>query len=155
MMNDLTSTGAIRIVFEEQELLDAAVSQYKLAAEAFCSALPDTPHILLVEDDPTIVAVMERTIGTLGNVLWAKDGKEAVEFLRRYAIDIIFADSVGLPAVPLLQEMAPDTRIVVVSGKPAPEVLPEGVYRWIRKPFDYKEIRQIVQDHIDLEYEKE
>lgn len=87
-------------------------------------------------------------------VFAAADGMEALEISRQYSgnIDLLITD-ISMPRVDgialirqILQER-PNLRILVMTGKPSPEVaLSDADFRLIRKPFLPAAFRQTVKN---------
>lgn len=82
--------------------------------------------ILVAEDEPDLLAVMEATLHEMGmNVLTAKDGDAAIVLQDGHdgKIDFLLTDVVmpgmnGLHLAELMREVRPETEIVYMSGYP-------------------------------------
>jgi two-component system OmpR family response regulator len=107
------------------------------------------PHILVVDDDPEIGALLVRYLGGHGfTVDVASDGTQLRAALARRAVDLILLD-LGLPGedgLVLLRELQQDWRgpVIVVSGRgDAIERvvgLELGADDYVTKPFEFREL---------------
>lgn len=103
--------------------------------------------VLVVDDEPTIVEVLEEHLTAAGyRVLKASDGRAAVELvaIEQGAIDLIFLDLSmpnmdGTEAFPHLRRARPGAKVVIASGYDldarAQRLLDRGADRFIQKPF--------------------
>lgn len=124
------------------------------------------PYTILVTDDSsTTRAIIKRTITlsgvSVGQVLEAGDGVQALEQLRAARVDLLFLD-LNMPnmnGLELITEMRVDTRlaripICVVSSEATDsrrEQLSElGVQGYIRKPFTPEQIRGVIQSILTI-----
>ncbi|HTJ83057.1 MAG TPA: response regulator [Polyangiaceae bacterium] len=128
-----------------------------IAGPAVVDRSPDSrPHpeasrgretILVVDDEPMIRRITQRTLEALGySVIEAKDGVDALEaFARERArIDAVLLDGVmpkkgGLEVLAELRRLAPSLPVVFMSGRLAPgdeaRVLEHGAAALLAKPF--------------------
>ena len=98
--------------------------------------------VVLVVEDETIVRLLANDILTDGGyrVLEARDGQEALAVLEVHdGISALFTDVTmpnldGLTLAKIVQERWPEIRIVMTSGVPRPNPLPDGA-RFISKPY--------------------
>ena len=81
-----------------------------------------TPKILVVDDDPTICYVMEKTLSPDGyEVKSGSSGREALEFLADITFDLVLLD-IGLPDMDGFETMShihrksPDTLVIMMTG---------------------------------------
>lgn len=103
--------------------------------------------VLVVDDEPTIVDVLDEHLTTAGyRVLKAQDGQVAVDLVGREPgpIDLIFLDLSmpnmdGPAAFPHLQRARPSAKVVIASGYDldarAQRLLDQGAHRFVQKPF--------------------
>ncbi|MCB9496031.1 MAG: diguanylate cyclase [Fibrobacteria bacterium] len=54
--------------------------------------MPDRPNILLVDDDPNVIALLGRTLSELGSVRFATNGLEALRLAREFPPDLVLLD---------------------------------------------------------------
>lgn len=124
------------------------------------------PYTFLVTDDSsTTRAIIKRTITlsgvSVGEVLEAGDGLQALEKLRFARVDLLFLD-LNMPnmnGLELITEMRVDSKlaripICVVSSEATEsrrEQLSElGVQGYIRKPFTPEQIRGVIQSILTI-----
>ncbi len=117
--------------------------------------------ILLVEDEPTIRAVVQRTLERQGySVLVAVDGTSALELLGRTpgAIDLLLTDVImpGLSGKDLAVEVKrrrPGTRVLYISGYSEEIVAHHGVLdegiAYLAKPFTPGVLARKVRETLD------
>ncbi len=113
------------------------------------------PTILVVDDEPNIIEVLEIALQDEGmTVLKSGSGREALEFLRANNVDLVISD-IKMPdfsGVELLREarqISPDTVFIMItafaSTETAIEALQHGALDYITKPFQMEELRSIVR----------
>jgi CheY-like chemotaxis protein len=89
------------------------------------------PRLIIADDDPVIVAMLEGSMsGKFDVVGSAADGEEAIELARANqpdaaVIDVEMPKGGGLTAVKGIVEVAPDTAIVVLSSDESDSVVRE------------------------------
>jgi two-component system cell cycle sensor histidine kinase/response regulator CckA len=118
-----------------------------------------TPKILIVDDDPRMCDSMKTLLSTKNyEITTACSGKEAFEFLskNKYDIalmDIIMPDISGLQLMEHINKQSSDTLIIAVTGSANLETaigaLRQGVYDYLRKPFEYDELVKTVQNALN------
>ena len=113
--------------------------------------------ILLVEDDPTVLAVIQATLEQLGyRVLTAANGPEAlaVHGQRGAEISLVLTDLVmpemgGVALFHALQAHDPAIKVVVTTGYPLGEeyqqLQAQGIAGWIQKPPDRDQLARILR----------
>lgn len=85
------------------------------------------PRILVVDDDAAITATFESIlVGEGYEVRTAADGVEAIGLARREPFDVVLLDLVmpgidGLVALRQLREVAPQTRVIILSAYIEPD----------------------------------
>jgi DNA-binding response OmpR family regulator len=118
-------------------------------------------YLLIVEDDPDILALLETTLKFKGyRVATANNGKEALELVQKEHPIIVIADIMmpqldGFGLVHRLR-INPDTRMIPVIFITATYVAPEdkifalriGATRFIQKPIDLDRFLQVVDELI-------
>lgn len=102
-------------------------------------------HILIVEDDPDHLALMERYTSSLG-YQWeaAANGLIARNKLQKSAYDLVVTDMVmpegdGMAVIRAVQELCPQTAVMVMTGYSKEysytDVIRAGAVDFIKKPF--------------------
>ncbi|HWC36386.1 MAG TPA: ATP-binding protein [Mycobacteriales bacterium] len=115
------------------------------------------PSVLLVEDNPANVGLVERALAMLGNVrvLTATSGRDALEMLRgepvsAVLLDLHLPDLTGEQVLKALRDDPRTDRIpVVVVSADATEgqierLLAAGATAYLTKPFDVRQLLDIV-----------
>ena len=107
-------------------------------------------EILVIDDEEDLLVVFKKyLVRQEMKVSTARDGSEALALCRESRYDIILMDYImpgisGLRLVQRLREVAPESRIVVITGKRIPEEseqdLELNVVGILRKPLDLKRL---------------
>jgi FixJ family two-component response regulator len=111
--------------------------------------------LLLVDDEPNILAALKRLVRRDGyQVFSASGGKEGLELLAQHKIDVIVSDQrmPGMTGVEFLRTVKtqyPDTVRIVLSGftelQSVTDAVNEGaIYKFLTKPWEDQQLR----DHI-------
>lgn len=86
-------------------------------------------------------------------ILEAKDGQEAVDVFKKENPDIVFMDitmpvKTGIDALCEIKQINPNARVIVVSSSVtqnhAKQIIDNGAYCMIQKPFQKEEIKKIL-----------
>ena len=116
--------------------------------------------ILVVDDEPALLRLMEYVLGKAGHtMLTATNGEEALEEARRERPDLIVLDIMmprmdGYQAAEAIRADAAlkDTPIIMLSAKAQEEDiergLEAGVDRYVTKPFAPEELTALVADFL-------
>jgi CheY-like chemotaxis protein len=146
------------------ELLAALRSELARPPVPEAEASPSTPpatraaQVLLAEDDQTVASAVRVALRLDGlELLWARDGAEAVNLAREYDVDLVLLD-LGLPVLDGLEvcrRLRDDPRlastpIVLMSAHPDIKAasrgeVDAGVTAYIAKPFKVADLRQRVR----------
>ena len=120
-------------------------------------------RILVVDDDPSVCDVVERLLASSGYaVTTATTGRAALEAATRQSfvaafVDLCMPSMHGLEIIDGLRSLAPDTKLIVMSGlmadcggPPAPDFLGmtvnlKGVER-LSKPFGRQDLLNLLPD---------
>ncbi len=116
--------------------------------------------ILVADDEEGVLQVYGRVLRRAGyQVTTARDGAEALARFARGRFDAVVTD-IGMPppnGVELLRkirEAAPNTPVIIATGSPsmetAIEAVEHGAFRYLRKPFEASELRDIVGRAVSL-----
>jgi response regulator RpfG family c-di-GMP phosphodiesterase len=111
--------------------------------------------ILIVDDDPVNLRLMERLLHHEYNVVTANDGSEALEILGHQDISLIMSDQMmprmtGIELLRASQAINPDVVRMLVTARTDNDISIEaindaGVVRVIHKPFDRQLVLQFVK----------
>ncbi len=111
--------------------------------------------ILIADDDQGIRTVLSHALGRLGHEVrttstaanlwrWVSDGEGDLVIT-----DVVMPDENGLDMVPRIRKLRPDLRIIVMSAQntllTAVRATERGAFEYLPKPFDLKELIEIVQ----------
>jgi len=157
--------GTIRVHSEEGrgttfEILLPAADGTTVAAPAAIAA-PRTGHerILIADDQPHVLRVMERILTQAGYVVVSvADGKLAIETALREPFDLVILDAVmpelgGRGAYEQLRAARPGLKVLFASGYGAEELtarfLADTEVPLLRKPFSPGELLHAVRDRLD------
>jgi two-component system response regulator RegA len=122
----------------------------------------ESPHLLLVDDDPTFTRVMARAMGRRGlRVSTAGSAEEgyalAEQDLPDYAVvDLKMAGDSGLVLLPRLLELDPEMRVLILTGyssiATAVEAIKRGACNYLCKPADADDVLAgLLSEHADLD----
>jgi len=117
----------------------------------------DKRHLLVVEDDEGLQRQLRWSFSDF-NVIIAKNKAEAITALRRYRPDVMTLDlglppdpanvSVGFETLEEILSLAPDTKIIVITGNDDREnavtAIGLGAYDFYQKPIDPEIIKIII-----------
>jgi len=111
-------------------------------------------NILLVEDEvPTAKAIKENIEDWGYSAEIAYTGQDALKKVREKSfdlmvLDIFLPDCKGHELIPKFKEARPDTEIVIITGYNTKELELEvrqlGILYYMIKPFDMKEMKEIL-----------
>jgi CheY-like chemotaxis protein len=115
-------------------------------------------RILVIDDDPTSVRLLQRCLESNGyEVLDAGDGEEGFEILRHNKTDLIILDIQmpkmnGYAFILEVKKLGPEYKnipIVIVTAKEGMTDLfkVEGAKEYIVKPFDSEQLLTVVKKH--------
>jgi two-component system nitrogen regulation response regulator GlnG len=111
--------------------------------------------ILIADDDQGIRTVLSHALGRLGHDVrttstaanlwsWVADGEGDLVIT-----DVVMPDENGLDMVPRIRKLRPDLRIIVMSAQntllTAVRATERGAFEYLPKPFDLKELIEVVQ----------
>lgn len=112
--------------------------------------------ILLVEDDPLVLGVIEAMLEQSGcRVLTASNGRQALEVFDGHRgeialvlTDITMPEMGGVALARVLRERNPGVKIVALTGYPleaeAKGLLSQGIVEWLDKPLSIEELAKTV-----------
>jgi DNA-binding response OmpR family regulator len=111
------------------------------------------PRVLVVEDEPVILRLLEETLaGDGADVVTVRDTDEALEALRQQRFDVVLVDILlpGQPGWRVLEQLRDGSPVVVVSARATPSNLTRafdlGAVDVFGKPFDPLELSACVNE---------
>jgi two-component system response regulator HydG len=117
------------------------------------------PTLLVVDDEASNLESLERIFAREGlTVLTAKDGKDALEVVRKRRVDVVLTDLMmpGISGVDLLKavkQLSADTETVVMTAygtvEAAVEAMREGAYDFITKPLKRAHVVRVVSKALE------
>ena len=114
--------------------------------------------MLIVDDEETLTYSLYQSFIVSKNdyeVITAASGEEAAERLKENQFDLVITDIKmpgmdGLELLSLIKANYPDTEVIVMTAYGSPEkkdeALKRGAHFYIEKPFEIKEIKQLVME---------
>jgi two-component system response regulator HydG len=104
----------------------------------------DAPTVLVVDDEPSNLASIEKIFQRDGmRVLTADGAKAALELVRLHRVDVVLTDLMmpgvsGLELLKALKQLSPDTEVVMMTAygtvETAVQAMREGAYDFVEKP---------------------
>ncbi len=121
--------------------------------------MPDFTHLLLVDDEQPLRAVVAERLKEHGfEVTEADSGERALELLGQFAFDVVVSD-LRLPGVDgrrvidAALETYPGIIAIVVTGygtvKDAVEIIKRGAADFVTKPFQFDELMHVLQTSLE------
>ena len=115
--------------------------------------------ILIVDDEPSVLNSLKRTLRKEHDVILSQDGFSAIQVLNEQEIAVIIADQRmpkmnGVTLLEKAMEIQPDTARILVTGysdiQAVIDAINEGnVYYYIHKPWEPEDVRLIIRQAID------
>ena len=115
--------------------------------------------ILIVDDEPDILCVLQATLEQLGySVVCAANGRQAVDYIedgeiRLVILDVIMPEMDGVTALRFIRQRAPNMKVLISSGFTSPEKMPIlerlGIEGFVQKPFELAKMAVLVRDVLD------
>lgn len=118
--------------------------------------------VLVVDDEPDILEIMQRILGELGlQVIPAKSGEEALEALvqegkeiRLAILDMVLEDMSGIEIFQQIRRLLPNLPVLFVSGQDYMsqnrDLLSQGAAGFIGKPFNLQDLQKKVTQILQL-----
>ncbi|MFH1414326.1 MAG: sigma-54 dependent transcriptional regulator [Candidatus Omnitrophota bacterium] len=113
------------------------------------------PHILVVDDEPLVRRSLSELLTLAGYaVSSANDGKEALDLLKTYEVDVVICDIKmpkidGLKFVKEMKISCPGTPVILMTGygsvESAVQAMKKGAYDYIAKPVVESEIKIMIE----------
>jgi len=115
----------------------------------------NTPHILLIDDEPLIRLSMTDALKAVGyEVQAAANGHEGLTLMNHAVFDIVITDlrlpgADGLELLQVCKQRSPRTEVIMITAhgsvETAVEAMKRGAYDFITKPFSMDELLLIVE----------
>ncbi|MGA3084797.1 MAG: sigma-54 dependent transcriptional regulator [Thermodesulfobacteriota bacterium] len=115
-----------------------------------------TPSILIVDDDQSLREMLEILLTREGYpVALAASGPEALDLFKKTLFHVVLTDirmkpMDGLSLLKEIKALRPQTEVIMISAYANPETaveaMNEGAYDLVPKPFNNKELIQVIQD---------
>jgi DNA-binding NtrC family response regulator len=112
------------------------------------------PHLLLVDDEPALRALMAERLSERGfEVAEADTGEKALDYLEQFAFDILITDLRlpgidGTQVIQAARERYPGIVAIVITGygtvKDAVEAIKRGASDFVAKPFQFDELVHVL-----------
>lgn len=110
--------------------------------------------LLFVDDEGDFLSTIEDFFRGFGYTVYtARNGQEALLRLKEHRPNVVFLD-ISMPhmdgneTLRLVQEVAPETKVVIVSGyasaQLARDLLQRGAYDYFQKPVDLVQLQEAV-----------
>jgi two-component system response regulator AtoC len=116
---------------------------------------PETARLLIVDDDPVTLDLLNEVLTTEGyHVTRALGGEQAVALGTDALFDIVITDvrmedKDGMEVLRFFKKVAPETTIIMITAfgsiETAIEAIRDGAFDYISKPFKLEEIRVTVK----------
>jgi YesN/AraC family two-component response regulator len=116
--------------------------------------MPAASRILIVDDDPALVEGLQLALQPPWEVFTATTGLAALESFTGASPDLVLLDH-RLPDIPgltilrLINQMSPETGVILITGYGSEELAVEafrgGVRDYLKKPIDLRELRRRVE----------
>ena len=159
---DVASTAGIGTTFTLALPVFTGVvrAPVKPAATATLTAPQHSGHVLVVEDNASVRALMTTVLGANGFVVVeAADGDQAMTVLAQRAdfvlmcIDAVMPGASAASVIARAASAAPDMRVLVCSGYVSEELVRRGVaegqYAFLSKPFSGQQLMAAIQAVLD------
>ncbi len=108
------------------------------------AASPDAPTVLVVDDEPSNLASIEKIFQRDGmRVLTADGAKAALDLVRTHKVQVVLTDLMmpgvsGIELLRALKQLSPDTEVVMMTAygtvETAVQAMREGAYDFVEKP---------------------
>lgn len=113
--------------------------------------------ILLVEDNALTRSMIKALLAELGHevISEAENASEAIKHFMELKPDVVFLDLIlpgksGLEVLKDLRNIAPQTKVVVITAVDQAEIdrllSDKGIYAILRKPFSFGDFKTLIND---------
>jgi EAL domain-containing protein (putative c-di-GMP-specific phosphodiesterase class I) len=131
----------------------------KIRSRDAVGAHSDVGTVVLVDDSPSILKMLERALDGTAKLAACTNGADAVTRVREGGVDVVVSDitmpkMTGLDLLRAIREYDPDLPVVLLTGRPtvesAAEAIEHGVFRYLTKPFQPDALRGTVRQASQL-----
>jgi DNA-binding NtrC family response regulator len=116
--------------------------------------LTKSPSLLVVDDDPSVLGLVERFARELGFEVYRRSsGREALESLASTKpdgaiVDVTMSDVDGLTVLREIKAADPQSQVILMTGAAtvdsAIEAIKAGALDYVTKPFDVERLRELL-----------
>ncbi|KJR41020.1 Fis family two component sigma-54 specific transcriptional regulator, partial [Candidatus Magnetoovum chiemensis] len=117
------------------------------------------PKLLIVDDEKTALQNLEYVMKKEGyDCICTQSALEALKLLERWQFDIVLTDlkmekADGLDITKKCRSLQPNTEVIIITGfatlESAVNVMKEGAFYYVAKPFRLDEVRKIVREAVE------
>lgn len=110
--------------------------------------------VLIVDDQPGVRFLLDILVRECGHATYlAENGLEAIEKARSICPDLVFMDvrmplTGGLEALGIIKKTNPQIQVIIMtaygSEQTVSDALKKGAWRYIDKPFDVNDIKELL-----------
>lgn len=123
--------------------------------------MADQPRILVVDDEPGLLRVVERVLGRRNQVRSVGTPAEALALMRAYApdlaiLDIRMPEMDGFELMQRLKEIQPDLDVILMTGSLSDpdeklvRAIRQNAFYFVQKPFDREVLETLVDRCLEL-----
>lgn len=113
-----------------------------------------TPTVLIVDDEPQILRLVEKMIGPRrAHLLMAPRPSEALLICERHPVDVLISDMLmpemdGLKLAERVWKIHPNASVLLISGqyKEPPAAAKTGRVRFLKKPFFPSDLVKMLEE---------
>jgi len=117
------------------------------------------PRAMIIDDDPSIISIIDLALGDGYEVVSAKDGMEALEKIILYEPDVLLVDIMmpRLSGYQLCKSLRRSAQyryipIIIVTAKESARdheyALKSGADEYVKKPFEPRKLKKIVDSYV-------
>lgn len=115
-------------------------------------------RLLLIDDETAFTTVMAKRLGKRDiRTTVANSGMDAIELVKKESFDAALLDLKmegmdGLEVLKVLQKMAPEMPVIMLTGHgshmAAEEGVKHGAYKYLPKPYGFEELTEIIREAV-------
>ena len=134
------------------------ITQKKITPKFGDESIDWSNHTIVIADDVEENYIFLKGVlsNTMVNLLWAKDGQEAVDFCDLHDVDIVLMDirmpvMDGLQATRLIKKNNPNVRVIAQTAFADPEdrinCKNSGCDQYFKKPINHEELFKVISKY--------